>query len=370
MLIALINDTHHDCRGGNAAIAAHQAKFWSEVFWPYLDRHNIRSIIHLGDLVDDRKHIDLRSLMALQTDLFTPAERRGVEFDVILGNHDVYFKSTNERNIMDSAFANTAYTRSGKLRWFSRPQEVTRGGLSMLFVPWVCKDTDAATIAAVDNSKSLIAMGHFEFNGFDMYRGTPAHGGYSAQQYSKFEAVFSGHYHHKSTRNNIHYLGAQYEMTWADYGDDRGFHVFDTETRELTYVKNPLGLFHKLFYDDANFDDFDKLYADVVKGREDVLADGYVKLVLIAKNNAYFLDRLAERLERIGLANLQIVDDHKNLDAQPDDELINEAESTITIIRKFALQLAESNPQIESDRLSSLLADLFREASAIDGSGD
>lgn len=38
-------------------------------------------------------------------------------------------------------------------------------------------------------------------------------------------------------------------MTWSDYDDDRGFHIFDTETKDLTYVKQ-FSMFYKVFYDD------------------------------------------------------------------------------------------------------------------------
>ena len=43
-----------------------------------------------------------------------------------------------------------------------------------------------------------------------------------------------------------------------DYDDPRGFHVFDTETRELEFVPNPYTIFKKLMYDDTNTN-YDKL---------------------------------------------------------------------------------------------------------------
>ena len=38
--------------------------------------------------------------------------------------------------------------------------------------------------------------------------------------YKDFKQVFSGHYHHKSSRGNITYLGNPYQMFWNDYKDE------------------------------------------------------------------------------------------------------------------------------------------------------
>jgi DNA repair exonuclease SbcCD nuclease subunit len=49
----------------------------------------------------------------------------------------------------------------------------------------------------------------------------------------KFELVMSGHFHTKSQKGNITYLGNTYQMYWNDYADQRGFHIFDTDTLKL-----------------------------------------------------------------------------------------------------------------------------------------
>ena len=66
--------------------------------------------------------------------------------------------------------------------------------------------------------------------------------------FNKFEKVYSGHYHTRSTDGKIYYLGNPYEMFWNDVKDDRGFHIFDTETLEHTPVNNPYRLFYNVYY--------------------------------------------------------------------------------------------------------------------------
>ena len=80
-------------------------------------------------------------------------------------------------------------------------------------------------------------MGHLEINGFEMHKGQIAEGNYDREQFRRFDTVFSGHYHHKSDDGHIYYLGTQYEMTWSDYMCPKGFHIFDTATRELSRVE-------------------------------------------------------------------------------------------------------------------------------------
>ena len=71
------------------------------------------------------------------------------------------------------------------------------------------------------------------------------------------DRVFSGHYHHRSSQDNIHYLGNPYEIYWNDVNETRGFHVFDTETLEHTPINNPYRMFYKISYNDDNYQTFD-----------------------------------------------------------------------------------------------------------------
>ena len=50
--IALVNDTHFGCRNDNPNYHEYIYKFWQDQFFPYLEEHNIKHIIHLGDVLD------------------------------------------------------------------------------------------------------------------------------------------------------------------------------------------------------------------------------------------------------------------------------------------------------------------------------
>ena len=57
MKIAVVNDTHWGVRNDNRALADYQKKFWEEIFFPYLKENDIKTIFHLGDIVDRRKYM-------------------------------------------------------------------------------------------------------------------------------------------------------------------------------------------------------------------------------------------------------------------------------------------------------------------------
>ena len=88
-------------------------------------------------------------------------------------------------------------------------------------------------------------MGHLEVKGFEMHNGHFNDHGQDKAMFKRFEKVISGHFHKKSDDGQIYYLGTQYEMTWSDYECPKGFHIFDTETRDLTRVENPIKMFKK-----------------------------------------------------------------------------------------------------------------------------
>ena len=101
-------------------------------------------------------------------------------------------------------------------------------------------------------------MGHLEIQGFEMFKGSVVSHGDDRSVFGKFDICMSGHFHHRSTDGHIYYLGSHAEFTWSDYDDPRGFHIFDTETREITFIQNPFKMFKKIWYNDSEPDFINK----------------------------------------------------------------------------------------------------------------
>lgn len=355
MKIALITDTHWGARNDSAAFAEYFNRFYYDQFFPYLEEHNIDTVLHLGDICDRRKYINFVTARHLRKFMDT-CSSKAINIHVIIGNHDTTYKNTNDVNCMRELYDHTQYTG---LKWYENPTEVTFGDTKIAILPWVCSGNYAESMDFVDNTDAQILFGHLELAGFEMYKGAINDHGMSPKIFDKFDVVCSGHFHHKSTRGNINYLGAPYEMTWSDYDDPRGFHVFDTETRELTFIQNKRKMFQKWFYDDANWPSF-----DFINGFDfGEVANSYVKVIVKNKTNPFWFDTYIDRLEKAGALDIQVVDDHLNLNLEDDSDIINEAEDTLSILRKTVDNIDTS---VDKVKLASFLSNLYAEALTVE----
>ena len=131
MKIALINDTHWGIRNDSQFFLDYFKRFVDNIFLPYLDEHQITTVIHLGDIVDRRKYINFVTLRHLKDTLLHPLLDRGVDFHVIIGNHDVPYKNTNDINSMSELFD------QHNVSYYSEPSVQSFDGTDILFVPWI-----------------------------------------------------------------------------------------------------------------------------------------------------------------------------------------------------------------------------------------
>ena len=350
MRIGLITDLHWGARNDSLCFIDFYERFYSQSFFPKLEKEGIDTIFMLGDIFDRRKYISFVTLYHAKRIFFDQLRDRGIRVFCLVGNHDAPHKNSIEIN------ANTLLLREYEnITVIDSPRDVVVGDHTICAIPWICADNAIDTMTLMESTSATICMGHFEISGFAMYKGTECHDGLDKKMFSRFEQVFSGHYHHRSTDGHITYLGNPYELTWQDYNDPRGFHIFDLSTRELEFVQNPFRMFHKLQYDDERWES----RAEIDKIDLKQYANSYVKIIVRSKNNPLWFDMFIENLEKNDVADIQVVDDHLHLDLEDDDDIVNEAEDTITILKKYVEGL---NLSTDSQRLESLLQTLYNDS--------
>lgn len=355
MKLALITDTHFGARNDSPAFAKYFERFYSEIFFPYLDEHNITTVIHLGDIVDRRKYINYTTARQLEESLIKPLCDRNIDTHMLIGNHDTYYKNTNEVNSMRELYGSSKYSN---LHFYSdKPTVVNFDGCDILLTPWICTENLRESLHIIKHTSAQVLFGHLEIKGFEMYRGSINDHGFDRSVFDKFDVVCSGHFHHRSTDGTITYLGSPYEMFWNDFEDPRGFNIFDTDTRELTFVQNPLTMFEKVLYDDT-----DKILEQVVNQNFEQYNNKFVKVIVKEKNNPYWFDLFIDKLEKSGPFSVQVVEDHLNLNLESDDDIINEAEDTMTILSKYidALEITTDKKRVENT-----IRDLYDQALSI-----
>lgn len=354
MKIALITDTHWGVRNDSLVFHNYMKKFLDDVFFPELEQRNIDTCIHLGDLVDRRKYINYLTSHRLQKDFLSQLMVRGIKTHIIAGNHDTFYKNTNEIN----ALREIVVGKYPNVSIYSNPATVTFDDLDILLLPWICADNQEQTMGMINNTKAPVCFGHLELAGFELHRGQINDHGWDAKLFNCFDVVCSGHYHTRSNNSNIFYLGAPCQYTWVDYNDTKGFHIFDTETRELEFIANPYQIFHKIYYDDLN-----KEMDEVLTINESNYKDNFVKVVIKNKTNPYWFDLVIDKLEKVGVADLQVVEDHFHLDLEQDDDIVSEAEDTMTILHKYINGLSINT---DKKRVEVIVQELYAEAQSIE----
>lgn len=356
MRIALITDTHWGARNDSHIFLDSMEKFYNDIFFPKLAKENIDTIIHLGDIVDKRKQINFVTLNRFRSCFVDRCVDMNIKLHVIIGNHDIPYRNNNKINAMSELFG--SYINNG-VSYYDSPEDVVFDGLTISIMPWINPTNYPDCVDFINNTNSRVLMGHLDLNGFEMYRGLVNTEGMDCKLFKRFELVCSGHFHHKSKQDNIQYLGNPFQLTWNDYNDQRGFHIFDTETIELTFVPNPYIMFYKIFYDDSEKTNI----ADVVDLDFSLYENTYVKVIVQNKTNPYWFDKMLDNLYKANPANVSIVDDNKNLSALSDDDITNDAEDTITIMKKYVDNI-ELN--VDSNKLHQLLNSLYNEAQQLE----
>jgi DNA repair exonuclease SbcCD nuclease subunit len=349
MKIAILGDTHHGMRGDSLDFHRYYEKFYSQIFFPYLKENGIDTVFQLGDLFDRRKFINFNSLYLVRKYFFEPLKENNIQFHTLLGNHDVAYKNTLEVN--SSSLLLNDY---GNITIHSSFDTVNFDGIDVDVVPWICDDNQTDIFNKIKESRSQICFGHFEIAGFEMDRGNICHEGIDKSSLKKYDIVLTGHFHHKSSDGHITYVGTPGEMTWSDYNDPRGFHIFDTDTREFTFIQNPYRMFYKVTYDDTKQDfEYWKQYNYTQHH------DTYVKVVVLNKQNPFMFDTVIDNLYKCGISDLSIVEDFSEMSLDQDQELIDQAEDTMTILSKYidGLQL-----NVEPDKLKTIMRELYVEA--------
>jgi len=342
MKIALITDQHLDGRKGNLAFWNYFQKFYDDIFFPTLEKEGVRTIIDLGDTFDNRKSMDFNTFNRVNENYFK--RLKDYKVYMILGNHCTYYKNTNKINSPELLLE-----QYKNINIYASPEEITLGSKKFLMMPWINQENKAECLKLIADSEAEIMCGHLECDGFEVTPGMKFDGGFKVSDFKNFKRVWSGHFHHKSRHGNVQYLGNPYQMFWNDYKDTRGFHIYDTETDKLKFIKNPYEIFDKIFYDDASVD----------YNKQDVSSykDKFIKLIVEEKRDYQMFETLVDRLYNVGAHDVKIVETLVDADNIEDAEL--ETKDTMTLLNEY---IDEVEIAVDKTELKSLMRTLYIES--------
>ncbi len=344
MKVLLITDQHFGVRNDNKHFIEKYRKFYSKIVIPFLKASGIKTILCLGDTFDRRKYVNFMSLDAAREMWFDPINELGCHMTTLIGNHDIYYKNTLRINALNELLG-----EYDNIDIIDEPTTRNFGGTDLLLLPWICDENSDRTLRSITESTAPVCMGHLELNGFEAHPGHVMDRGMDAAIFKKFKKVFTGHYHSKSNKGNIYYLGNPYQLYWNDYGSRRGFHVFDTETLKTTFYRNPFDTFHKLYYNNG-----------VAIPDEKELDGSYVKLIVEDKGDYVKFDYAVTQLQSLGVADLKIIE---NLSVELEDgDSVIETEDTMTLLDNY---IDEIDLKVNKSSVKGIMRSLYMEASEL-----
>jgi len=343
MKLGIITDTHYNFKKANKNFHEYFAKFYNEIFFPRLKKEKIKTVIHMGDAFDNRKGIDYWALEWAKENVYDKFQELGITVYNIVGNHDVYYKNTNRINSIDLLL-----NQYENVIPVSSPLEVSFDGLDTLLLPWICNENQEKVFDLLQNTEAKVIFGHLELNGFSVFPGQVQKGGMDKTIFDKFDRVYSGHYHTRSDDGKVFYLGNPYQMFWNDYGDDRGFNIFDTETYKITFHKNPFNMFEKVYYEDSD-----------VSGIEDIsFTDKIVKIIIRKNNNQKQFDKYLNFITNFNPLEVKVVD-MMDIDDTSVEYSDTEIEDTMTILNKY---IEDSDFEFDKNKVKSIVGEVYKQA--------
>jgi len=352
--VVILGDVHIGARNDSNTFMNYHISFFEEQLFPFLKENKIKRVIQLGDIFDRRKFVNFQVLNEWKRRVFDWMFYNGIEMDVIVGNHDIYFKNTNDVNspiLLLSEYVN--------IKSHVHATEVMIQGTNVLFVPWINDSNVKTTMELVKKTKATVAMGHFEFDGFEMDKGHKHEGGTNASKFKKFDTVLSGHFHHKSDDGHVFYLGVPYQITWIDHDSQKGFHTWDPATLELEFIPNNKVIFKKIIYnDDGEVEDYWKT-VDV----EDV-ANMYLKVIVVNKKDLYGFDRFMSKMYAMNPSELKVIENTTDFDADNVHDEDLKIDDTSTLLEQY-IDAADTN--LDKDRLKRFVKQLHTEAQHLEG---
>ena len=348
MKVAIITDQHFGARNDSTVFLDFFQKFYDNTFFTTLDEQGINTVLILGDTFDRRKYVNFYALQRAKEMFFNKLSARGITVHMLAGNHDTYYKNTNDVNSPDLLLR-----EYDNINVIDKPQTIHldygNTAADILMLPWICADNYNQTMTEIQNTSATLCMGHLEIAGFAMYRGMESHEGMDKTLFDKFDLVFSGHYHHRSDDNHIFYLGNPYELTWQDYNDPRGFHLFDTNTRKLEFIQNPYRMFERIEYDDRG----DTIDLDTID-----LKDMFIKLVVTNKTDHNKFDKFTTKLYNKGCYEIKIIEDMTDFETGTIDETID-LEDTMSVLNSY---IDSVETEADKEKIKSLMKALYTEA--------
>lgn len=324
--IFLIGDTHIGLGYPNSTekwTKVHK-EYFGDFLIPMLKRE-VRPgdiIIHLGDLFDNRNIIPI-NLLNYGMDVIEQLSKIAPTH-IIIGNHDLWSKSTSEINSI------RPFRYMPNVFVYDKATKIEYNGLNLLMMPYVESRTEQIKQIS-ENRDCHYLFCHSDLNGAKMHLTSTGHKNpdkIDVAEFSKFRKVYSGHIHIRQDSKNFTFVGSTFQMDRNDAGDQKGIYVLDTDDETESFIENRVSPVFKKYrvVDEKSIEDLDAL-----KGSKDYIDLSISNNLLISSRK--LRRKLEAMLEGGNFASVEYIDDivKKAEDGEPIAESVESKDDAIDI---------------------------------------
>lgn len=258
-------------------------------------QRNIQDILFGGDLLHDRQKIDVYTYQKLYEIL----QKNTINLWLLLGNHDLWFNdNTNISSVIP-------FSSISNVKVIDKPCQIKINDTYWDFIPFTHNPLEA-----LKSIKSDYCLGHLAIDGAILHGNSvtseviiESDGDMvtiSPDLFKKYKNVFLGHYHASQIIDNIEYIGSPLELNFGETKQKKHIIIFDTKTREKTYIENTFSPKHLI------------LKETEMKNKN--LDGNFVKLIVDDISATDLIQMRKEIAENHKLGSLEIKQQKKKLD--------------------------------------------------------
>jgi len=226
----IISDTHFGVRNGSQEWLEIMKDYFRDFFIPLLKKEGKPGdfVLHCGDVFDSRHSLNLLVMNEAMSIFEEIAKIMPVV--IILGNHDIWRKDSNEINSVKV------------LKWIpnitvhEEPVLMRVKNNTLLLMPW--RKSVEAEVECVSSFDADYLFCHTDVKGLKFNKFTEVEHGLDLREMDKFKKVYSGHIHYAQTNKNFRMVGCPYQLTRSDMNNEKGIWLVDFENDSETYFKN------------------------------------------------------------------------------------------------------------------------------------
>jgi DNA repair exonuclease SbcCD nuclease subunit len=266
--IWLISDTHLGVRSNSREWMDNIESYFRNFFIPTVKEHYQPGdvLVHCGDVFDSRQSINLY-VMNKGIEIFEDLAEI-LPIYMIIGNHDIFMKSSNEINSL------RIFKNNPRIHVFEEPEKVRFGTRTALMMPW--RDGHEAESEVLNNPENYadLVFCHTDIRGFTFNKTQRVEEGNDVDTFKNFQKVYSGHIHWAQSFKNVRMLGSPYQITRSDNGNTKSVWLLDLENLEEQQFVNehsPKFVKYKLgWLIEQSMEDLQKLF---VNNYVDIMVD-------------------------------------------------------------------------------------------------